>query len=61
MCTVTLGYLTCKFTLRFRYMIQNERLGAIVTSYKSNCSASEYVDCMGEAFKNIQRVIAYGK
>ncbi|CAL7946660.1 unnamed protein product [Xylocopa violacea] len=43
------------------YMIQNERLGAIVTSYKSNCNATEYVKCLEEAFKNIHRIIAYGE
>ncbi|XP_076750877.1 carnitine palmitoyltransferase 2 isoform X2 [Xylocopa sonorina] len=43
------------------YMIQDERLGAIVTSYKSNRNANEYVKCLEEAFKNIHRIIAYGE
>ncbi|KOC68074.1 Carnitine O-palmitoyltransferase 2, mitochondrial, partial [Habropoda laboriosa] len=43
------------------YMIQDERLGAIVTSYKSNCNANEYVKCLEKAFENIHQVMAYGK
>nr|XP_034173162.1 carnitine O-palmitoyltransferase 2, mitochondrial [Osmia lignaria] len=43
------------------YMIQDERLGAVVTSYKSNCNATEYVSCLNEAFKSIHQVILQGK
>ncbi|CAK9831212.1 Carnitine O-palmitoyltransferase 2, mitochondrial [Anthophora retusa] len=43
------------------YMIQDERLGAIVTSYKNNCDATEYVKCLEKAFENIHQVMTYGK
>lgn len=42
-------------------MIQDERLGAIITSYKTNCNVSEYVKCLEEAFTNIHSVMTYGK
>lgn len=43
------------------YMIQDERLGAIITSYKTNCNVSEYVKCLEKAFTNIHSVMTYGK
>lgn len=42
-------------------MIQDKRLGTIVTSYKNNSNASEYVKCLEEAFKNIHSIMVYGK
>lgn len=45
----------------FRYMIQDKKLGTIVTSYKSNSNASEYVKCLEKAFKNIHSIMVYGK
>lgn len=43
------------------YMIQDKKLGTIVTSYKSNSNASEYVKCLEKAFKNIHSIMVYGK
>ncbi|XP_033311462.1 carnitine O-palmitoyltransferase 2, mitochondrial [Bombus bifarius] len=43
------------------YMIQDERLGAIVTSYKRNNNANEYVKCLEKAFKNIHSIMTCGK
>lgn len=48
-------------TLMFRYMIQDKKLGTIVTSYKSNSNASEYVKCLEKAFKDIHSIMVYGK
>ncbi|XP_076636406.1 carnitine palmitoyltransferase 2 [Colletes latitarsis] len=41
------------------YMIQDKRLGSVVTSYNNHCNSSEYVKCLEEAFKNIHRVLAH--
>lgn len=45
----------------FRYMIQDERLGAIVTSYISNRNTDEYIKCLEEAFENIHCAMSYGE
>lgn len=42
-------------------MIQDERLGAIVTSYKRNNNANEYVKCLEKAFKNIHSIMTCEK
>ncbi|XP_076178681.1 carnitine palmitoyltransferase 2 [Ptiloglossa arizonensis] len=39
------------------YMIQDKRLGSIVTSYNNHCNSSEYVKCLEEAFKNIHQIL----
>lgn len=41
------------------YMIQDERLGAIVTSYAHHCSANKYVNCLEKAFKSIHYILAH--
>lgn len=38
-------------------MIQDKRLGSIVTSYNNHCNSSEYVKCLEEAFKNIHQIL----
>ncbi|XP_076246066.1 carnitine palmitoyltransferase 2 isoform X2 [Calliopsis andreniformis] len=40
------------------YMIQDNRLGAVVTSYVQHCSANEYIKCLEQAFKAIHQVLA---
>ncbi|XP_014214245.1 carnitine O-palmitoyltransferase 2, mitochondrial isoform X2 [Copidosoma floridanum] len=39
------------------YMIQDRRLGAVVTSYRDKRSAKEYVDSLEESFKDIHKVL----
>ncbi|XP_033341402.1 carnitine palmitoyltransferase 2 [Megalopta genalis] len=39
------------------YMIQDRRLGAIVTSYNKYCDSNEYVNCLEQAFKNIHQIL----
>jgi hypothetical protein len=38
-------------------MIQDQRLGATVTSYEGSRNASEYVQSLANAFKNIRDVL----
>ncbi|XP_054005673.1 carnitine O-palmitoyltransferase 2, mitochondrial [Hylaeus anthracinus] len=38
------------------YMIQDKRLGSIVTSYNNHCNSTKYVKCLEQAFKNIYQV-----
>lgn len=47
------------YTIIFRYMIQDERLGACVTSYKNHCNASDYVKCVAKAFKTIHEILSH--
>ncbi|KZC11017.1 Carnitine O-palmitoyltransferase 2, mitochondrial [Dufourea novaeangliae] len=39
------------------YMIQDQKLGAIVTSYSKYCNSSEYVKCLEQAFKDIHQIL----
>ncbi|KAL0131085.1 hypothetical protein PUN28_002580 [Cardiocondyla obscurior] len=39
------------------YMIQNERLGSVVTSYEGSRNASQYVQALEHAFKSIHDVL----
>ncbi|KYN06143.1 Carnitine O-palmitoyltransferase 2, mitochondrial, partial [Cyphomyrmex costatus] len=39
------------------YMIQNERLGSVVTSYEDSRNASQYVEALKHAFKSIHNVL----
>lgn len=38
-------------------MIQNKRLGAVVTTYEGSRNASKYVQTLAHAFKNIRDVL----
>ncbi|XP_076658046.1 carnitine palmitoyltransferase 2 [Halictus rubicundus] len=39
------------------YMIQDQRLGAVVTSYNKYCDSNEYVNCLEQAFTNIHQIL----
>ncbi|XP_031846888.2 carnitine palmitoyltransferase 2 isoform X1 [Nomia melanderi] len=39
------------------YMIQDRRLGAVVTSYNTHCDSNEYVKCLEQAFNNIYQIL----
>lgn len=41
----------------FRYMIQDDRLGVVVTSYQGKRNASKYVQALLHAFKSIHDVL----
>nr|XP_003707949.1 PREDICTED: carnitine O-palmitoyltransferase 2, mitochondrial [Megachile rotundata] len=43
------------------YMIQDERLGAVVTCYKNNCNVNEYVNCLKQAFESIHQIMVHKK
>lgn len=39
------------------YMIQDRKLGVVVTSYHKHRSANDYVKCLESAFKDIHKVL----
>ncbi|XP_076280152.1 carnitine palmitoyltransferase 2 [Lasioglossum baleicum] len=39
------------------YMIQDRRLGAVVTCYNKYCDSNEYVNCLEQAFTNIHQIL----
>lgn len=41
----------------FRYMIRDEQLGTVVTSYEGNRNATKYVQALEHAFKSIHDVL----
>ncbi|XP_012277606.1 carnitine O-palmitoyltransferase 2, mitochondrial [Orussus abietinus] len=43
------------------YMIQDQKLGAMVTSYKGQRNGSDYISCLHSAFNDIHRVLASGQ
>ena len=39
------------------YMIQDQRLGVVITSYRNQRSVDEYVNSLEESFKDIHKVL----
>lgn len=39
------------------YMIQDNKLGVVVTSYHKHRSAHDYVNCLESSFKDIHKVL----
>lgn len=39
------------------YMIQDEKLGVVVTSYQKHRNANDYVTCLESSFKDLHKVL----